>query len=95
MVVSPAGMSSSPWNSTATTSEPGVSIDTDGDGYPDEWNPGKTKKDSTTGLKIDQLPNDPKEWKKEDESPSLGPVGALMAILVAVVVAYNRRMRSG
>ena len=78
-------------NGDAFPDDAAASVDTDGDGYPDEWNTGKTKEDSTTGLKIDQLPNDPKEWKKEDESPSLGMVGALLAILVAVVVAYNRR----
>ena len=82
-------------NGDAFPDDMAASVDTDGDGHPDEWNTERTKKDSTTGLTIDQFPNDPEEWKKDDESPSLGLVGALMAILVAVVVAYTRRMRSG
>ena len=30
--------------------------------------------------------------KKEEESPAFGLMGAMIAILVAVVVAYNRKM---
>jgi hypothetical protein len=30
-----------------------ASVDTDGDGYPDDWNPGYTAADSTTGLVLD------------------------------------------
>ena len=80
-------------NEDAFPDDVAASVDTDGDGHPDEWNSGRTKKDSTTGLNIDQFPNDPEEWKKEDESPSLGLVGALLAILIAVVVTYVWRMR--
>jgi hypothetical protein len=36
-----------------------ASIDTDGDGYPNEWNPGMDESDSTTGLYLDEYPNDP------------------------------------
>jgi PKD repeat protein len=42
-----------------------ASIDADGDNYPDSWNPGKSEDDSTTGLKLDAHPNDPKRHTKE------------------------------
>ena len=35
-----------------------ASVDTDRDGYPDAWNPGRTQADSTTGLTLDSFPND-------------------------------------
>jgi hypothetical protein len=35
-----------------------ASIDSDGDLYPDSWNPGKTENDSTTGLRLDKFIND-------------------------------------
>ena len=35
-----------------------ASVDTDGDGYPDAWNTGRTQADSTTGLTLDAFPND-------------------------------------
>ncbi len=38
--------------------DPAASVDTDGDGYPDEWNPGMGPDDSTTGLELDAYPND-------------------------------------
>ena len=36
--------------------DPAASVDSDRDGYPDSWNPGYAAKDSTTGLELDQLP---------------------------------------
>jgi hypothetical protein len=35
-----------------------ASLDSDGDGYPDAWNDGRTEADSTTGLVLDAYPND-------------------------------------
>lgn len=35
-----------------------ASMDSDHDGYPDEWNPGMTQAESTTGLTLDAYPND-------------------------------------
>ena len=35
-----------------------ASVDTDGDGYPDSWNAGRTQADSTTGLTLDAFPQD-------------------------------------
>jgi hypothetical protein len=81
-------------NGDAFPDDPAASVDTDGDGYPDEWNAGKSKEDSTTGLKLDLYPANDEKWKEEGGTPSLGLVGALMAILVSALVAYNRRMHS-
>ncbi|MGK4007335.1 DNRLRE domain-containing protein [Sorangium sp. So ce1036] len=38
--------------------DPAASADTDGDGYPDAWNPGRSQADSTTGLVLDAFPLD-------------------------------------
>ncbi len=35
-----------------------ASVDSDGDGSPDQWNPGKSEADSTTGLHLDSFPLD-------------------------------------
>ena len=35
-----------------------ASVDTDGDGYPNAWNPGMSQGDSTTGLTLDAFPQD-------------------------------------
>ncbi len=37
--------------------DPSASMDSDGDGYPDEWNSGKTGKDSNSGLTLDVYPS--------------------------------------
>lgn len=69
--------------------DPAASLDTDGDGYPDEWNPGKNKKDSTSNLSLDKFPFDPaascdsdndgypdywNEGKNRDDSTSIPPL---------------------
>ncbi|MGA1872066.1 MAG: DUF3160 domain-containing protein [Thermoplasmatota archaeon] len=46
--------------------DPAASLDTDGDGYPDRWNPGMGPEDSTIGLEIDAFPLDPLEWSDLD-----------------------------
>ena len=38
--------------------DPAASVDTDHDGYPDDWNPGETIDDTTTGLILDSYPDD-------------------------------------
>jgi hypothetical protein len=45
-----------------------ASVDTDLDGYPDAWNPGRTAADSTTGLTLDEFPNDAACWLPEHGS---------------------------
>jgi hypothetical protein len=48
--------------------DPAASIDSDGDGYPDRYNEGKTQSDSTSNppLIIDAFPNNPDEWIDSD-----------------------------
>ena len=38
--------------------DPAASRDSDQDGYPDDWEPGKSRNDSTTGLILDAFPQD-------------------------------------
>ena len=47
----------------------------------DQWNDGKTEIDTTTGLKIDEYPDDPDRFKKESSSP-------LILIMIAVIVIF-------
>jgi hypothetical protein len=51
----------------AFPSDPAASVDTDSDGYPDDWNLGKTKEHSTTGLHRDAFPDDPAASIDTDE----------------------------
>jgi len=48
--------------------DPSASIDTDKDGYPDEWNKGMSKSDSTSipKLSLDAFPNDSNEYVDSD-----------------------------
>jgi len=52
--------------SDAFPSDPAASFDSDGDGYPNSWNPGKGRSDSTTGLRRDRFPDDRREWRDSD-----------------------------
>ncbi len=45
--------------------DPAASEDLDEDGAPDTWNPGRTEKNSTTGLKLDEFPDDPERQSKD------------------------------
>lgn len=49
--------------------DPAASVDSDSDGYPDRWNPGKDQSDSTSDppLELDELPYDPEECKDSDD----------------------------
>ncbi len=40
--------------------------DTDGDGHPDEWNPGHNTSTSTTGLTLDAFPRKASQWYDRD-----------------------------
>ena len=43
-----------------------ASIDSDGDDYPDSWNTGRDRSDSTTGLSLDAFADDESEWRDTD-----------------------------
>ncbi len=45
-----------------------ASIDSDNDGYPDQWNVGQSRKNSTLGLELDQFPNDSGNWTLHKEN---------------------------
>ncbi len=66
-------------NSDDFPEDPAASLDSDGDGHPDEWNSGKTGKDSPTGLKLDEYPNDAGKWKDESS-------GTLIIIILVIVL---------
>lgn len=53
-------------NTDQLDTDPAASVDTDGDGYPDSWNAGKTQSDSTTGLYLDDFVSDPAASKDTD-----------------------------
>jgi len=50
----------------AFPNDPAASVDKDGDGYPDQWNSGKSVADSTSGLILDPFPDDKYEWLDTD-----------------------------
>lgn len=46
---------------------PAASVDTDGDGYPDEWNEDATEEEiANSPVSLDAFPNDPEEWTDTD-----------------------------
>ncbi len=47
-----------PFADDAFPLDPAASLDADGDGAPDAWNPGHQAEDSTTGLVLDEFPED-------------------------------------
>lgn len=49
--------------------DPAASIDTDNDGYPDQWNDGYSQADSTTGLTLDAFAADSACWFDEHATP--------------------------
>jgi len=46
-------------NSDDFPEDPAASFDSDGDGHPDQWNPGMTAVESSMGLTLDAFPFDP------------------------------------
>lgn len=84
--------------------DPAASVDSDEDGYPDEWNPGKSKDDSTTNLELDAYPNDATQWAadKEEEKGWLEEQNnqymimffvTIVIICILALVAISRRKK--
>lgn len=74
-------------NDDAFISDPAASVDSDGEGYPDEWNEGYDEEDSTTGLKLDAYPNDSTRWEKEDkENGTVTTESIIMVVLFGIVI---------
>jgi len=76
----------------AFPSDPAASRDTDDDGYPDEWNAGKTVEDSITGLKLDEFPEDPEKWEEaeDDDGPGFGLAGLLL-VFVSCLYIFSKK----
>lgn len=77
----------------AFPTDPAASIDTDGDGYPDSWNEGKTQADSTTGLTLDAFPDNPAEWQVPAVPAAQSTVLSLTALILAGVVCCQRKIK--
>jgi parallel beta-helix repeat protein len=87
-------------NSDRFPDDPAASIDTDDDGYPNYWNLGNTKSDSTTGLERDKYPDDPTKWKDEEEEngngdgdgliPGFELILLLMAMKISLILHRKR-----
>jgi len=73
----------------AFPSDPAASIDTDGDGYPDRWNNGKMKDDSTTGLRLDKYPDNPEKWEEEEDSDRFLKLLGVFAIVVVIGIVIS------
>ena len=67
----------------AFPNDPAASVDSDGDKYPDRWNPGMGKEDSTTNLTLDAYPNDPDRWK---ESHGINFVIIMLIIMFIIII---------
>ena len=85
----------------AFPNDPAASQDTDGDGYPDAWIAGMSESDSTTGLKIDEFPSDPKRWgvkstDTKDKDNGFLPGFELIFLLIAIGILFiinNKQIR--
>ncbi len=77
-------------NTDAFPEDPAASLDTDGDGYPDVWNTGMTKDNSTTDLGIDAYPEDATRWEKEEDSSFIA-IFSLIGAVVLVGVLIGRK----
>ncbi len=72
--------------------DPAASVDTDRDGYPDSWNDGKSKEDSTTGLSIDHYPNDSVCFLSEHGSAGACAIDAQISIKSVADLAYGNSL---
>jgi hypothetical protein len=74
-------------DSDAFPTDEAASVDSDGDNYPDFWNPGKNVDDSTTGLKLDEFPNNPNKYSKtQDDGSSFGAFAIFAIVLIIIVI---------
>lgn len=74
----------------AFPTDPAASVDSDNDGFPDQWNSGYTEADSTTGLTLDIFPQDSACWLAEhDDGQGSCDYSATMPIFVPDEIASN------
>jgi hypothetical protein len=95
-----------PDSSDSFPEDPAASVDSDKDGYPDSWNPEKTQGHSTTGLALDEFPNDSsrhtEETKTEVEETEYNtywffiiPILAIILLVVFVLLMRVYRNNNG
>jgi len=65
-----------------------ASVDTDGDGYPDAWNAGRTQADSTTGLALDAFPQDTSCWLAAHGSGGICNYGATVPNYTPTMITH-------
>jgi len=75
--------------------DPSASVDTDGDGHPNYWNEGWIPGSPPTNLTIDDYPDDPNRWEKEEEDfpwfiITLITIIILSIILIALIYRKKR-----
>jgi hypothetical protein len=58
-----------------------ASVDTDGDGYPDELHELAIAEEPD--LEVDEYPNDPSRWKKEEKTSMI-----FVAIMIIIIIAF-------
>lgn len=71
--------------------DPAASVDTDGDGNPDDWNTGYTAADSTTGLELDEDDDGDGIPDAEDENPLVpdddtGGNNMMLYLIIIIIV---------
>ncbi|HEU5136784.1 MAG TPA: hypothetical protein VFU13_16680 [Steroidobacteraceae bacterium] len=66
-----------------------ASVDTDGDGYPDAWNAGRTQGDSTTGLLLDAFPTESACWQSAHGSGGVCNYAATLPEYTPDLIAQN------
>jgi uncharacterized repeat protein (TIGR01451 family) len=74
-----------------------ASVDSDGDNYPDDWNPGMSEADSTTGLELDEFPNDPArhgEDKSADQSSENIYLMVIIIISITIIIIVTSLVRN-
>ncbi len=74
-------------NADAFPTDPSASIDADDDGAPDEWNPGYTAEDSTTGLVIDDIVEDDDDTDDTGDEPANNWLYIILILAVVGVIA--------
>jgi uncharacterized repeat protein (TIGR01451 family) len=70
----------------AFPNDPAASVDSDGDHYPDAWNPGMSKDDSTTGLELDEYPNDPARHESSKSSDGSSEIIYLIIFIIIIII---------
>ncbi|MGF1779233.1 polysaccharide lyase family 8 super-sandwich domain-containing protein [Vibrio nomapromontoriensis] len=84
-------------NTDAFPDDISASIDSDKDGYPDQWNNGKSAADSSDNLALDRFPNDPKEWQDTDNDgmgDNADPYPTLPDLSIAPVMLVPGEMQA-